>query len=199
MDQLPHHGAIPVGGHPMAGAPQGGHGGGRPDLFTGATWAICPIAGRGGTDTAVATVRGIVELVGARPVLAGAAEHDRAAARASHLPYACGVAALRAAVGDPRADLERTLAGNGLARVTRAARADADTTAMWSSILASNADEVAGAIDAMIKELVVLRDRVAVGGTSLHQHLAETARLGRFLTAREIRAVSNASRTGNQS
>ncbi len=201
MADLPVHGPIPIGGHPMAGRPGGGHQRATPDLFVDATWVVSTVPGRPDTRHAFDSVRAIIGAVGARVLVAGAADHDRAAAMGSHLPFAVGAAMLGAVEASPLRDLVRSIAANGMARTTRGIRADIQTLSMWRDVLDANADEVCGSIDLLIRELVGLRDRVALGGEPLLQHLADSARSGRFLDARDARlaAARAQSRRGGQS
>src|SRR4051812_17639488 len=63
-----------VGGHPMAGSERSGPEAAAATLLDGATWVLTPTEG---TDPqAVATVRGLVEALGARPVVMTPDEHD---------------------------------------------------------------------------------------------------------------------------
>ena len=77
-----------VGGHPMAGSPQGGIDAALPDLFQGAAWAV--VRSQMPDEDNDPFVRQAAELarrLGARPVLLDSAAHDRTVALVSHLPH----------------------------------------------------------------------------------------------------------------
>ncbi|MEB3321859.1 MAG: prephenate/arogenate dehydrogenase [Synechococcaceae cyanobacterium] len=124
---LPLLGGRFVGGHPMSGTAAAGVEAGQPQLFRRRPWVGTPDAG---TDPrALATVRKLADLVGARWLCCEAAAHDRAVALISHLPVLVGAALLRTAdraaaeapsgAGDDLPDLVRALASSGFADTTR--------------------------------------------------------------------------------
>src|SRR5216110_1097261 len=77
-----------VGGHPLAGAAQGGLEHARPDLFNGRPWLLTP---GGGADEsrrseAVGRLFEFIRGLGASPRAVDAAAHDRLLAFLSHVP-----------------------------------------------------------------------------------------------------------------
>ena len=106
-----------VGGHPMAGTSTSGWAASTAKLFEDAAWVV---AVEDGSDPAV--LREVVELAlasGAHVVPAGAAEHDSAVGRISHLPHV--LAAVLAAVGADGGPLAMALAAGSFADGTRVA------------------------------------------------------------------------------
>src|SRR6185369_15022793 len=95
-------GALPprftfIGGHPLAGAAQGGLEHARPDLFSGRPWLSTPAARANGDGArkiqpseaggdALAKLTDFVVALGAVPRITGVEEHDRLLAFLSHLP-----------------------------------------------------------------------------------------------------------------
>lgn len=135
-----------VGSHPMAGSERTGPTAARPDLFTGRPWVVVP-SGESSPE-AVLAVRSLAADVGATPVLLDARAHDDAVAIVSHVPQvAASLVAARLSDADPGA-LE--LAGQGLRDVTRIAASD---PALWTSILAANADAVVPVLRALREDL----------------------------------------------
>ncbi|HEX4334962.1 MAG TPA: prephenate dehydrogenase/arogenate dehydrogenase family protein [Polyangiaceae bacterium] len=132
-----------VPGHPMAGLPQGGIERASDDLFHGRPWLLCP---EQSDPDAVARVEELVSGLGARPVRLSAEEHDRAVALTSHLPQLLA-SALAVLAERQHADIA---AGPGFQSATRVAGGG---EAMWHDILATNADEVSLALDALGAEL----------------------------------------------
>ena len=146
-----------VGGHPLGGAPRGGLGNARPDLFTGRPWLFTPTGDAVGT--ALDRLQQFVEGLGARPHVMSPAEHDRLLAFLSHLPQLTA-SALMHVVGSAAESDGLALTGRGLADTTRLASSPA---AIWRDICSSNADELGNALDIFIAELQQLRDNLDSG------------------------------------
>ncbi len=131
-----------VGGHPIAGTEHGGFGSSQADLFDGQPWVIVGVAGE-----AVARVAAFARGLGAEPVFCPAADHDRALALTSHLPYLLA-ASLAVLAGERLGPPERvaSLAAGGFRDATRLALQDPK---MGLDFLAANAGEIAGALEAL--------------------------------------------------
>ncbi len=160
-----------IGGHPLAGAAQGGLEHARPDLFSGRPWLLT--TGVGGGDgarrlqpsddggAALAKLTEFVAALGAVPRVIGAQAHDRLLAFLSHLPQLTA-SALMQVVGDSVGQDGLGLAGRGLADTTRLASSPPD---IWRDIAATNADEIGPALDALIALLQDLRKDLPDGDT----------------------------------
>jgi prephenate dehydrogenase len=147
-----------VGGHPLAGAAQGGLERARPDLFRGRPWLLTQPMSAGATvsDSASASMEKLtafIQALGAVPKHVDADAHDRLLAFLSHLPQLTA-SALMQVVGDAVGQDGLALAGRGLADTTRLAASPAD---IWRDIAASNADQIGPALDALIAALQDLR------------------------------------------
>ena len=140
-----------IGGHPLAGAAQGGLEHARPDLFEGRPWLLTPVARS--EDPALARLTDFITALGAQPRILDPRAHDRMLAFLSHLPQLTA-SALMQVVGDAVGDEGLALAGRGLADTTRLASSPPD---IWQDIAATNADEIAPALDALIAVLQDLR------------------------------------------
>jgi prephenate dehydrogenase len=152
-----------IGGHPLAGAAQGGLEHARPDLFSGRPWLLTSASAR--TDDprapakqddggpALAKLTEFVQALGAVPRVMGVQAHDRLLAFLSHLPQLTA-SALMQVVGDSVGQEGLALAGRGLADTTRLASSPPD---IWRDIAATNADEIGPALDALIALLQDLR------------------------------------------
>ena len=141
-----------VGGHPLAGAAQGGLEHARPDLFSGRPWLLTPL-GVDAHGEGIDKLTGFVQALGAVPRLISVQAHDRLLAFLSHLPQLTA-SALMAVVGDAVGKGGLDLAGRGLADTTRLASSPPD---IWRDIAATNADEIGPALDALIALLRDLR------------------------------------------
>ncbi|GGT65128.1 prephenate dehydrogenase [Streptomyces atratus] len=135
-----------LGGHPMAGGERSGPLAARADLFEGRVWALVPTS-----STSVETwrtVRSLLDLCGAVPLVMDPHGHDRAVALVSHTPHL--VASLMAARLEHAAEAEVGLAGQGVRDVTRIAGGD---PGLWLEILSANADTVADILAELAKDL----------------------------------------------
>jgi prephenate dehydrogenase len=147
-----------IGGHPLAGAAQGGLERARPDLFTGRPWLLTSPPGDA-AGPALEKLTAFVSALGAVPRVMKADAHDRLLAFLSHLPQLTA-SALMAVVGESAGRDGLAMAGRGLADTTRLASSPAD---IWRDIAATNADEIGPALDALIEVLHHLRKDLADG------------------------------------
>src|SRR5262245_28540998 len=159
-----------IGGHPLGGSALDGLDHARPDLFTGRPWLLTPIA-EGRSGDAVDKLTAFVQALGAEPRLVSPEAHDRLLAFLSHLPQ-LSASALMQVVGEAVGRDGLTLAGRGLADTTRLASSPAD---IWRDIAATNADEIAPALDALIALLQDLRADLRQG-ERLDEVFTEAAR-----------------------
>ena len=146
-----------IGGHPFAGAPRGGIAHARPDLFAGRPWLFTPADDRHGE--ALERLERFVSAIGAVPRALPPAAHDRLLAFLSHLPQLTASALMHVVGTEAGAD-GLALTGRGLADTTRLASSPAS---IWQDICATNRDEVAAALDALVVELQALRDDLGSG------------------------------------
>jgi prephenate dehydrogenase len=146
-----------VPGHPMAGREQHGPGAARADLFLGRTWALCPLPET--SQDAVAVVSALASACGADVVTTDAVTHDGWVALISHAPHVVA-AAMAARLGTPSVSADALrLAGQGLRDTTRIAAGD---TALWTQILAANAQPVAEVLAAVAADLAEVADALAL-------------------------------------
>jgi prephenate dehydrogenase len=135
----------------MAGAPEGGAGLARADLFRDRRWLFCPE--KSDEDAALA-VEALVRTFGARPERLGIVEHDRAVARTSHVTQ---LVASALAVAASNAGAQRA-AGPAFEGATRSA---GGAEAIWNDIFATNSDEIASALAEIVSELERVRTDLA--------------------------------------
>ena len=136
-----------VGAHPMAGSERSGLAAARADLFEGAPCIVTPVSG---TDPrALRTVTAFWEALGAKVTLMSPEEHDRTAARLSHLPHALAFALMNLVV-DTLPEGAQGLAGGSFRDATRVAASNPE---LWTGILSCNRTEVAAALREMSKLL----------------------------------------------
>ena len=147
-----------VAGHPLAGAETAGVEGAREELFDGALWYLAPALAE--QAPALAQIVGLVEQIGASPVVIAPEAHDRLMASVSHLPHVLAnilvSQALRAAPAPGGVATPSKVGANPSFRdATRVAGAN---TAIWTDIYMSNADLLSEVLDEAIRELSGVRD-----------------------------------------
>ena len=156
-----------VGAHPMCGSEQSGYRAARADLFDGVDVWLCPQSGAPGagellatreeraagprSEEEVARARAFWRLLGGRPRVVAAAEHDRVMAWASHLPQLLA-SALAASLEE--AAIGRDALGSGGRDMTRLAGSNPD---MWTPLLEAAAAEDAAALRAVEGHLAAVR------------------------------------------
>jgi prephenate dehydrogenase len=142
-----------VGGHPLGGGARGGFEFATAGLFNRRPWILTPADGPADLTGAVERLSAFVSGLGAVPTVMSAADHDRLMAFISHLPQLT-VTALMEVVGTIAGASGLRLAGQGLIDTTRLASSPAS---VWRDICATNADEIARALDLLIERLSDLR------------------------------------------
>jgi len=171
-----------VGGHPMAGTSASGWAAGSATLFTGAPWVV---GSDDGADPEVwAQVAGLALECGAHVVPAGAADHDAAVARVSHLPHL--LAAVLASVGGDGGSLAMALAAGSFTDGTRVAGSRPE---LVRAMCEGNRDALLAAVDDALGRLGAARGSLASTGgliaTIQAGHLARRAFDAARDTARE--------------
>ncbi|MGW5076388.1 prephenate dehydrogenase [Rhodococcus sp. NPDC004095] len=161
LDAVRRHGLAAnfVGGHPMAGTAQSGWSAGDVDLFRGAVWVV---SAEDDTDPAAWTSVARLALdCGSVVVPAGAAEHDSAVARISHLPHLLAEAlAVTAASGG---DLALALAAGSYRDGTRVA---GTAPRLVRAMCEANAQALTVALDEALALLTDARRALADSGST---------------------------------
>jgi prephenate dehydrogenase len=146
-----------VGGHPMAGTSSSGWAAGSATLFSGAPWVV---GSDDGADPVVwAQVAQLALDCGAHVVPAGAADHDAAVARVSHLPHL--LAAVLASVGADGGALAMALAAGSFTDGTRVA---ASRPELVRAMCEGNRDALLAAVDDALGRLGAARGSLASTG-----------------------------------
>jgi len=170
-----------VGGHPMAGTSASGWAAGSATLFSGASWVV---GSDDGADPVVwAQVAQLALDCGAHVVPAGAADHDAAVARVSHLPHV--LAAVLASVGADGGPLAMALGAGSFTDGTRVA---ASRPELVRALCEGNRNALLEAVDDALGRLGAARGSLASTGaleaTIRAGHRARQAFDAAFDTAR---------------
>ena len=169
-----------LGGHPLAGREQSGIENASADLFEQARYVLTPLAPEHLADPRAAAFVALVRSAGAEPFVTGAAAHDRALAYLSHLPQLLATALAGVVAGQERRDVPLELAAAGFRDMTRLAESP---YTVWEDVCASNADNLAPALEAMIRKLEAMKLKLGEGGLEAE-----------FDAARRLRAEWRSSR-----
>ncbi|MCG3199153.1 MAG: Cyclohexadienyl dehydrogenase [bacterium] len=160
-----------VGSHPMCGSEQSGFVAAMPTLYQDATCVVTPT-----TQTPPEAVRKITALwesVGGRVLILDPLEHDRLAARTSHIPRSAAAALCHALEREMDAEKRDLMVSTGFLGATRTAASDVEN---WCDILLTNADPVLDALGDLQGALSVLRGLLAErNADGLREWLAEGA------------------------
>ncbi len=140
-----------VGGHPMAGKETAGIEHADVALFRDKTWCIVPPPDA--DDDAIRVVTRLATDTGARPHRLDAAEHDRAVAAVSHLPFMAAIALAETVIRRDTFASVAPVAGTGLRDMTRLASGDAQ---MHRDICATNRDNVVRELERFSADLAAL-------------------------------------------
>ncbi|MBI4298764.1 MAG: prephenate dehydrogenase/arogenate dehydrogenase family protein [Chloroflexi bacterium] len=163
-----------VGGHPMAGKEKSGPDAAEATLFNNTPYCIIP--GKQADPSAVKSVAGLAEILGAKPMFMDAPEHDSFVAAISHLPMILSIALVTSTAKSPQWSEMARLASTGYRDITRLASGDPE---MNRDICLTNADFLVRWVDEIIKELYEFRNNIKEGRESL---------LSTFVQAWEARA-----------
>jgi prephenate dehydrogenase len=147
-----------VGGHPIAGKETPGLDAADASLFQDRPWALCPSVRA--SENAIKAIENLIALVGARPVLIDAEEHDSYLAAVSHLPLIVATALFSLASESQAWPELADLAGPGFRDTTRLASSSPDLS---HDICLTNRENLLHWLDRYGEELRRLRRLIADG------------------------------------
>ena len=145
-----------VGGHPMAGSEFSGFEAADPYLFENAAWALCSDETPSTFEKHHSLLIEFVQSLGARILVLPADEHDKLAARTSHLPQLLAVNLMNVATSNS-SDSFGDLAAGGFRDMTRIA---SSSYGIWSDILAANHSNILDALAEFAAAIQTTRNRI---------------------------------------
>lgn len=164
------HTARFLGGHPLAGKETRGAASADANLFRDRPYVLTP-SDPAEIDPAFLQ---LLHSIGARPVVLGAAEHDRLVAASSHVPQLASTA-LAATLASHFPDAAQ-VAGPGLIDSTRLALSSYD---LWRDIVSTNTIAIEEALTAYIQKLEHIRENLRT--LQLKDEFAEGAKFAKSL------------------
>jgi len=174
-----HHGAIFLGGHPMAGKETEGIAAADEKLFQNAKYALIEENSQTKNNSRVAAFASLLEKLGAQPTWLDAETHDWAVAIVSHLPQMAAIAlaeVISAESDGEETGLPTSLAGSG---VRDALRLAGSPYSMWRDIAFTNSDNLARALDRLAQAVEQLRTHLT--SRDLENSFAEANRVHKLL------------------
>lgn len=161
-----------VGSHPMCGSEASGADAAKADLYEGALCVVCPT---GSTRPEFVTrTEKFWQSVGGRTTRLSPAEHDAAAATASHAPHVAAAALVELVAQEP--EEFRRLCATGFRDTTRIA---SGSPALWTAILEENSEKTAAALQKLESILAGFRAAIAGGDHSGISRLLTSAATNR--------------------
>ena len=134
-----------VGGHPMCGKEKAGIDAADGSIFKGAPWVL---------TSADTVVTGLVEAVGAQPMVMDAETHDRLVAGVSHAAFLLSVGYVLSLSGRPDWAEASKLAASGFRDMSRLAAGD---PSLYAGIARTNRTHLLEQVDAVSAALARLR------------------------------------------
>ena len=151
-----------LGGHPLAGKENSGIEHAGAELFEATRYVLTPLAPDHLEDERVVAFTSLLKAVGAAPLVIDAETHDRALAFLSHLPQLLSTAlAAVASEEGRRSALPLELAAAGFRDMTRLA---GSPYSVWRDVCATNADNLAPALEALIAKLEEMKAQLEARG-----------------------------------
>ncbi|MEO6526460.1 MAG: prephenate dehydrogenase [Gemmatimonadaceae bacterium] len=154
-----------VGAHPLTGSHRSGWSASRASLFEEARVFLCPSAST--TADTLKLAESFWRALRAGVEVLDATEHDEQMAWRSHLPQAVSTAL---ALALRQASVPRSALGPGGRDMTRLAGGE---PALWTGIVTDNAPAILAALDAMLVQLHLFRERLAAGENGVHESFAD--------------------------
>ncbi|MCX7795914.1 MAG: prephenate dehydrogenase/arogenate dehydrogenase family protein [bacterium] len=139
-----------IGGHPMAGSEKTGIDYAKRDLFVNATYFLTPTEYT--SETTIATIKDLLEILGANPVFITPEDHDKLVAYISHLPQILSTCLSVVAKSEVNGNI--VYSGRGYKDMTRLAHS---SFSVWRDILYTNKNNVVEAIEKYIQLLEKVR------------------------------------------
>ncbi|UCG82091.1 MAG: prephenate dehydrogenase/arogenate dehydrogenase family protein [Dehalococcoidia bacterium] len=155
-----------IGGHPMAGKEKSGIDEADADLFRNCVYCITPSPDA--TREAIMSLQGMVEVIGARPLVIDAEKHDKLVAGVSHLPMILSAAFVSATADNPLWPEMAKIAAGGYRDLSRLASGNPE---MNSDICATNKEQILHWLDRYIIELNKYRSLIDESGEDIKDEL----------------------------
>lgn len=145
-----------VGGHPMAGSEKTGFENARANLFENAYYMITPTKQTSGE--ALEMYKELVTKMGALPLVVSPKQHDYATGAISHLPHVIAAALVNLVQEEDKKDgIMKMIAAGGFRDITRIA---SSSPAMWEAICMTNTENIVELLDAYIRALADIREKI---------------------------------------
>ena len=145
-----------IGGHPMAGSERYGYANSDPSILENAYYILAPTESV--SQERVNELHGIVEAIGAIPLILDAASHDYVTGAISHLPHVISAALVNLVHDEDSPDaIMKTVAAGGFKDITRISSSSPD---IWQQICMTNKANIVTLLDKYIDSLNIIRGQI---------------------------------------
>lgn len=152
------HGAIFVGGHPIAGKELAGFEHATAELFRGKRYVLVSDNEQTKEDSRVRCFVDLLRSIGAEPVWIEADAHDRAMAALSQMPQLVAIALAEVISREAHENGARlSLSGSGLQDMLRIAGSPYE---IWHDICVTNGDNIARSLDQIVRAIDSIRQNL---------------------------------------
>lgn len=164
-----------IGGHPMAGSERFGFANSKASLLENAYYIMTP--GKGVPADKIETFRGLIESMGAIPLLVDCEKHDYVTAAVSHLPHVIASSLVNLVRDhDDENGLMKSIAAGGFKDITRIA---SSSPVMWQQICLTNTVNISGLLQDYIDSLTQIKEKLDNQNPEALYHFFDEARLYR--------------------
>lgn len=164
-----------IGGHPMTGSEREGYVNSKALLLENAYYILTP------TDLVsperLEAYRGLVQTLGAIPLILDCKQHDYVTAAISHLPHVIAATLVNLVRDSDSSDgVMKMVAAGGFKDITRIASSSAR---MWQQICLTNAENISALLDDYVQALTAVRGELDARDASALYELFDGARIYR--------------------
>ena len=145
-----------IGGHPMAGSEKSGYKNADKKILENAYYILTP--GKGVPENRVDALKELVQQMRAIPLILEASQHDYITAAISHLPHIIAASLVNLVHDGDKDGLMKMIAAGGFKDITRIA---SSSPVMWQSICMTNTDNIIELLNAYIRSLESIRERLS--------------------------------------
>lgn len=164
-----------IGGHPMAGSERTGFANSKAALLENAYYILTPTALV--PEEKVEAFRGLVQRLGAIPLVLDCRKHDYVTAAVSHLPHVIAASLVNLVRdSDDRDGIMKMIAAGGFKDITRIA---SSSPVMWQQICLTNTENISALLADYLRELTLFKSQLDAGDSEALYRQFDSARIYR--------------------
>lgn len=160
-----------IGGHPMAGSERTGYQNAKALLLQNAYYILTPAEET--SPDRLSAYKGLVQKMGAIPLVLSAGQHDLVTAGISHLPHIIASTLVNLIkTADSSDGIMKQIAAGGFKDITRIA---SSAPGMWQQICTANAENISSLLNTYIDSLLTVKKALDTQDTAALYTLFDTA------------------------